>query len=58
MAFFAPILPLAVVFLSYVFIPALGRFLVPTAMNVAHLALFTASLYAVSGNSKSDASRV
>jgi len=50
MAFFAPILPLSFVFLSYLLIPAVGRFLVPTAMNVAHLALFTASLCAVSKN--------
>lgn len=47
MAFFAPALPLALVFLSYLAIPAFGRFLVPTAMNVAHLVLFSASLWSL-----------
>jgi hypothetical protein len=47
MAFFAPVLPLALVFLSYLAIPAFGRFLVPTAMNATHLLLFSASLWSL-----------
>ncbi len=47
MVLFAPILPLAVVFLLFLAIPVVGRFLVPTAMNVAHLVLFVASLWSL-----------
>jgi hypothetical protein len=47
MALFNPILLLALVFASYFAVPAVGKYLVPTAMNVAHFGVFGASLFAL-----------
>ncbi|MBZ0112060.1 MAG: hypothetical protein K8J08_06345 [Thermoanaerobaculia bacterium] len=47
MAFFNPIFLLVLVFLSYFLLPTIGDFLVPTAMNVAHLVMFSISLVAL-----------
>ena len=44
MAIFSPILLLAVMFLSYVALPAIGQYLLPIAMNAAHFCLFSLSL--------------
>lgn len=43
MAAFSPIALLAAVFVSYLAIPAVGVYLLPTAMNVAHFAFFSLS---------------
>lgn len=43
MAAFSPIALLAAVFVSYLLIPAIGVYLLPTAMNVAHFAFFSLS---------------
>ena len=48
MAAFNPFLILAIVFLLFLFVPAIGNFLIPTAMNVAHFVLFSVSLFALS----------
>ncbi|MBI1228101.1 MAG: hypothetical protein GC192_22905 [Bacteroidetes bacterium] len=45
MAVFSPILLLVMVFLSYLLLPAFGKYLVPTAMNAAHLAFFGLTFY-------------
>ena len=50
MAFFNPFLTLAVIFLLFLFIPAIGKYLLPAAMNVAHFILFSASLLALNFN--------
>ncbi len=47
MAAFNPAVLLAIVFLLFFQWPAVGDFLAPTAMNVAHFAMFTASLLAL-----------
>lgn len=44
MAFFNPAVILATVFLIYLIAQPIGKFLVPTAMNVSHFVLFTLSL--------------
>ena len=49
MAVFNPALLLAVVFLLFFELPAVGDYLAPTAMNVAHGVLFSASLWALRG---------
>ncbi len=46
-ALFNPILLLAIVFALFFFVRPIGQFLVPTAMNVAHFGLFSASLIAL-----------
>jgi len=51
MAFFNPISILGVVFLSYFVMPQIGKYLVPTAMNVTHMILFTLSLMTIKKNS-------
>lgn len=43
MAAFSPIALLAAVFVSYLAIPAIGVYLLPSAMNVAHFAFFSLS---------------
>ncbi len=48
MAWFNPIGLLVLVFLLFLYLPVVGNFLVPTAMNVAHFMMFNASLWAVS----------
>ena len=40
----APIVPLALIFASYFAIPEIGKYLVPAAMNVAHIVVFSLSL--------------
>ena len=47
MAAFNPALLLAIVFLLFFKVPAVGDYLAPTAMNVAHGVLFSASLWAL-----------
>ena len=47
MAFFNPILLLIVVFALFFFVQPIGQYLAPTAMNVAHFGLFSASLFAL-----------
>lgn len=47
MAFFNPILLLLIVFMLFFFLPAIGNYLIPTAMNIAHFVLFSASLYSL-----------
>jgi len=44
MAFFNPIVILGIVFLSYMVTPEIGKYLIPTAMNVTHFILFSLSL--------------
>jgi hypothetical protein len=44
MAFFNPITLLALVFFLFFCVPPIGKYLAPTAMNVAHFILFSASL--------------
>ncbi|PKM15074.1 MAG: hypothetical protein CVV12_10275 [Gammaproteobacteria bacterium HGW-Gammaproteobacteria-2] len=44
MAAFSPIALLAAVFVSYAIIPAIGVYLLPTAMNIAHFTFFMLSL--------------
>ncbi|PIQ37141.1 MAG: hypothetical protein COW59_08815 [Lysobacterales bacterium CG17_big_fil_post_rev_8_21_14_2_50_64_11] len=43
-AAFSPIALLAAVFASYLLVPAIGIYLLPTAMNIAHFAFFVLSL--------------
>ena len=50
MAFFNPFLTLAVIFLLFLFIPFIGNYLLPAAMNVAHFVLFATSLLALKFN--------
>ncbi|TAK50484.1 MAG: hypothetical protein EPO28_00260 [Saprospiraceae bacterium] len=45
MAAASPIVLLVLVFLSYLLVPAFGKYLVPTAMNAAHLAFFGLAFY-------------
>lgn len=47
MAFFNPILILAMVFFTFFVFPTIGNFLAPTAMNITHIVVFTASLLAI-----------
>lgn len=47
MALFNPILLLLIVFALFFFARPVGQYLLPTAMNVAHFGLFTASLIAL-----------
>lgn len=47
MAWFSPVLVLAVVFLTFFFLPSVGNFIAPTAMNIAHIVVFTTSLIAL-----------
>ncbi len=47
MAWFNPIGLLVVVFLLFLYLPALGDLLIPSAMNVARLVMFSASLWAL-----------
>lgn len=44
LAWFSPVVILVLVFLTYFLLPSLGKYLVPTAMNVTHLVVFTLSL--------------
>jgi hypothetical protein len=44
LAWFSPVIILVLVFLAYFLLPSLGKFLVPTAMNVTHLVVFSLSL--------------
>ncbi len=44
MAWFNPILMLGIVFLLFFFVPFIGNYLIPTAMNVAHFTLFLTSV--------------
>ncbi len=44
MAAFSPIALLAAVFVSYAIIPAIGVYLLPTAMNIAHFTFFMLSM--------------
>ncbi len=50
MAFFNPILLLAIVAMLFFNLPSVGRFLMPTGMNVAHFVLFLVSMFALSGS--------
>jgi len=47
MAWFNPVLVLAVVFLTFFALPSVGNYIAPTAMNVTHIIVFTASLFAL-----------
>ena len=47
MALFNPITLLLLVFFLFFCVPAIGKYLAPTAMNAAHLILFSASLIAL-----------
>jgi hypothetical protein len=47
MAWFNPFGLLVVVFLLFLYVPAVGNYLMPTAMNVAHAVMFGASLWAL-----------
>ena len=51
-AFFNPILMLAIVFSLFFFVPSIGNYLSPTAMNEAHLFMFSASVLALASNKK------
>ncbi len=44
--FFNPFLILVLVFLTFFFLPNIGKFIMPTAMNVAQFVFFSASLIA------------
>lgn len=50
MAVFSPIVILGLVFLSYLATPQIGKYLVPTAMNVTHFILFSLSLMTIKKN--------
>jgi hypothetical protein len=41
----APIIPLILIFVSFFVIPSVGKYLVPAAMNVAHVLVFSLSLF-------------
>lgn len=47
MAWFNPVLILATVFLLFFLMPSIGNFIAPTAMNVTHVVVFSASLFAL-----------
>lgn len=47
MAWFNPALMLALVFLLFFLVPAIGNFIAPTAMNITHIVVFAASLIAL-----------
>lgn len=47
MAWFSPVLVLAVVFLTFFVMPSVGNYLAPNAMNITHIVVFTASLIAL-----------
>lgn len=47
MAIFNPILVLILVFALFFFVKPIGQYLAPTAMNVAHFVMFSASLLAL-----------
>ncbi len=47
MAWFSPVLVLAVVFLTFFVMPFVGNYIAPTAMNITHIVVFTASLIAL-----------
>lgn len=49
MAVFSPLALLAAVFASYALFPAIGIYLLPTAMNVAHFTFFVLSLLVLAG---------
>ena len=53
MAIFSPLLVLLSVFLT-LWIPAIWKFLVPIALNIAHFILFGVSLYFLSKNKKNE----
>jgi hypothetical protein len=44
LAWFSPVVILVLVFLTYFLMPSLGKYLVPTAMNVTHFVVFSLSL--------------
>lgn len=50
MAFFNPIAMLLIVFFLFFCVNLIGKFLLPSAMNVAHFILFSASIYALRKN--------
>lgn len=52
MAACSPAAWLALVFLSYLIVPALGAYTLPTAMNIAHLIFFLLSLLVLRNSSK------
>lgn len=52
MAALNPVLILALVFISYWLVPTLGKYLVPTAMNVTHFILFLISTLIISKSTK------
>jgi len=45
MVVFSPILLLVGIFISYALVPSVGKYILPTAMNVTHLVIFLLSLY-------------
>ncbi len=47
MAWFNPVLILATVFLLFFLMPSIGNLIAPTAMNVTHVVVFSASLFAL-----------
>ncbi len=47
MAIFSPFLLLVLIFACYLAAPAIGQYIVPDAMNVAHCAFFTLSAFAL-----------
>lgn len=47
---FNPILLLGIVFGLFLILPGIGKYLVPSAMNVAHFVLFSFSIYSISKN--------
>lgn len=47
MAFFNPALILSTVFVLFFLLPSVGNIIAPTAMNVTHITVFTASLLAL-----------
>lgn len=50
MIFFNPVFLLLIVFALYFYVHPIGKYLAPTAMNVAHFLLFSASLFALHKN--------
>mgnify|MGYP003644467369 CR=1 FL=1 len=40
----APIIPLVLIFTCYILVPSIGKYLLPAAMNVAHVIVFALSL--------------
>ena len=47
MAFFNPVVLLVIVLALYFYVRPIGQYLAPTAMNVAHVIIFSASLFAL-----------